>query len=750
MENKSLLLQNMNEKQEEAIKATEGPLLIMAGAGSGKTRVLTHRIAYLIDEKQVAPWNILAITFTNKAASEMRERVEKLLDIRGTHVTVSTFHSLCVRILRRDIDKLGYSKSFNIADTSESLTLIKSILKDFNIDPKKFSPRAFLEQISKQKNELITANEYSKIADSYFSQEVATIYQEYQKRLQKYQTLDFDDLIMLTVKLFQKFPDTLADYQNIYRYLHVDEYQDTNQAQYILTRLLSKKYKNICVVGDADQSIYGWRGANMRNILNFKKDYPQAQVILLEQNYRSTGNILQAANNVISNNTERIKKKLWTKNDQGAKVHIYEARNENEEAIFVIKQIQQQIKDHNLNYGDFGILFRTNAQSRTIEETLLKSSIPYQLFGGKRYYERKEILDIIGYLKVIANPDDVYSLHRVINLPKKGIGNTTIGRISEYANQHQISEFAAFKYIDEIKANNKAKNEILNFYNLIKKWRQQIEDNKISITELTEDIYKKTGYLDFYKIQSDPESQSRVDNLEEFLSVTKNFDDQINDTSNFNQSLTDNRLINFLTDLALVTDNDHDSDEKSVSLMTLHAAKGLEFPIVFIIGMEEGLFPLKRSIMEENGMEEERRLAYVGITRAKKELYLIYADQRVLYGLVQVNRPSCFIQEIDPEVKDQISDEKEEKNAESHYAEPYYKGKTDYRSVYRPIRKVHKINNLGIFKVGDKIIHNKWGQGIVVKVTGKNTEQEIDVAFGREVGVKRLMASLAPIKKVNE
>lgn len=745
MENKSLLLQNMNEKQEEAIRATEGPLLIMAGAGSGKTRVLTHRIAYLIDEKQVAPWNILAITFTNKAASEMRERVEKLLDIRGTHVTISTFHSLCVRILRRDIDKLGYSKSFNIADTSESLTLIKSILKDFNIDPKKFSLRAFLEQISKQKNELITANQYSKIADSYFSQEVATIYQEYQKRLQKYQTLDFDDLIMLTVKLFQKFPDTLADYQNIYRYLHVDEYQDTNQAQYILTRLLSKKYKNICVVGDADQSIYGWRGANMRNILNFKKDYPQAQVILLEQNYRSTGNILQAANNVISNNTERIKKKLWTKNDQGAKVHIYEARNENEEAIFVIKQIQQQIKDHNLNYGDFGILFRTNAQSRTIEETLLKSSIPYQLFGGKRYYERKEILDIIGYLKVIANPDDVYSLHRVINLPKKGIGNTTIGRIGEYANQHQISEFDSFKYIDEIKANSKAKNEILNFYNLIKKWRQQIEDNKISITELTEDIYKKTGYLDFYKIQSDPESQSRVDNLEEFLSVTKNFDDQVSDTSNFNQSLTDNRLINFLTDLALVTDNDHDSDEKSVSLMTLHAAKGLEFPIVFIIGMEEGLFPLKRSIMEENGMEEERRLAYVGITRAKKELYLIYADQRVLYGLVQVNRPSCFIQEIDPEVKDQISDEKEEKNAELHY-----KGKTNYRSVYRPIRKVHKINNLGIFKVGDKIIHNKWGQGVVVKVTGKNTEQEIDVAFGREVGVKRLMASLAPIKKVNE
>lgn len=748
MENKSLLLQNMNEKQEEAIRATEGPLLIMAGAGSGKTRVLTHRIAYLIDEKQVAPWNILAITFTNKAASEMRERVEKLLDIRGTHVTISTFHSLCVRILRRDIDKLGYSKSFNIADTSESLTLIKNILKDFNIDPKKFSPRAFLEQISKQKNELITANQYSKIADSYFSQEVATIYQEYQKRLQKYQTLDFDDLIMLTVKLFQKFPDTLADYQNIYRYLHVDEYQDTNQAQYILTRLLSKKYKNICVVGDADQSIYGWRGANMRNILNFKKDYPQAQVILLEQNYRSTGNILQAANNVISNNTERIKKKLWTKNDQGAKVHIYEARNENEEAIFVIKQIQQQIKDHKLNYGDFGILFRTNAQSRTIEETLLKSSIPYQLFGGKRYYERKEILDIIGYLKVIANPDDVYSLHRVINLPKKGIGNTTIERIGEYASQHQISEFTAFKYIDEIKINNKAKNEILNFYNLIKKWRQQIEDNKIGITELTEDIYKKTGYLDFYKIQSDPESQSRVDNLEEFLSVTKNFDDQVNDTSNFNQSLTDNRLINFLTDLALVTDNDHDSDEKSVSLMTLHAAKGLEFPIVFIIGMEEGLFPLKRSIMEENGMEEERRLAYVGITRAKKELYLIYADQRVLYGLVQANRPSCFIQEIDPEVKDRMSDESDE--VEDKNAEPYYKRKTNYRSVYQPIRKVHKINNLGIFKVGDKIIHNKWGQGVVVKVTGENTEQEIDVAFGRGVGVKRLMASLAPIKKVNE
>lgn len=746
MKNKSLLLQNMNEKQEEAIQTTEGPLLIMAGAGSGKTRVLTHRIAYLIEEEQVAPWNILAITFTNKAAREMRDRVEQLLQGQGSQVMVATFHALCVRILRREIVQLGYSKSFNIADTSESLVLIKNILKDFNIDPKKFPPRAFLEQISKQKNELITAEQYAKIADDYFAQEVATIYQEYQKRLREYQTLDFDDLIMLTVQLFQKFPEVLASYQNLYRYLHIDEYQDTNQAQYVLTTLLAQKYKNICVVGDADQSIYGWRGANMRNILNFKHDYPEARVILLEQNYRSTGNILHAANNVIANNTERVKKNLWTKNDQGAKIHVYEARNENEEAFFVVEQIQQQIKEHNLNYGDFGILFRTNAQSRTIEETLLKSSIPYQLFGGKRYYERKEILDIIGYLKVIANPDDVFSLHRVINVPKRGIGNTTIERISAYAEQHRISEFAAFQHIDEIKVTVKAKNEILNLYNLITKWRQQIESNEINLTTLTEDIYQKTGYLKFYQKQNDPESQARVDNLEEFLSVTKNFDEQNVSAENSSVSLTDNQLINFLTELALVTDNSDEDDEKSVSLMTLHAAKGLEFPVVFIIGMEEGLFPLKRSVIEDNGMEEERRLAYVGITRAQRELYLIYADQRILYGVVQVNRPSCFIQEIDPEVKELLSDNHEESKALS--AMPHFKEEVRLRRGYQAPRPVKKITNLGLFKVGDKIVHKKWGQGVVVKVAGENTEQEIDVAFGKGIGIKRLMASLAPIEKV--
>ncbi|BDR56449.1 DNA helicase PcrA [Xylocopilactobacillus apis] len=742
IKNTKSLTENMNDKQEEAIETTEGPLLIMAGAGSGKTRVLTHRIAYLIDEKNIAPWNILAITFTNKAASEMRERVETLLGTDGNKVMVSTFHSLCVRILRAEIDKLGYSKSFNIADTSESLVIIKNILKDFNIDTTKMPPRAFLEQISKQKNELITASQYAETADNYFLEKVATVFKEYEKRLKEYQTVDFDDLIMLTVNLFQNFPAVLEKYQERYQYIHVDEYQDTNRAQYILTTLLAKKHHNICVVGDADQSIYGWRGANMKNILNFKQDYPNAHIVLLEQNYRSTGNILHAANNVIDNNTERIKKKLWTDNGEGEKIHIYQARNENEEATFVVEQIQEQMKDHDFKYGDFGILFRTNAQSRIIEETLIKSSIPYQLFGGKRYYERKEILDVIGYLKVIANPDDMYSLQRIINVPKRGIGNTTLEKVRNYAGEHGLSEFETYGQADQIQITSKAKSELLNFYSMINNWRQKIQSDDLKITDLTQEIYDQTGYLKFYKSQNNPEAEARVDNLEEFLSVTKNFDEKITDSSF--EELTDNKLVNFLTDLALVTDNDDEDDTNNVSLMTLHAAKGLEFPIVFIIGMEEGLFPSQRSIMENEEVEEERRLAYVGITRAKQVLYLIFAAQRVLYGRTQANRPSRFIDEIDQDIK--------EISSSFNYSEESMpraqKVRSSYRSVYQAPHPVKKQQNEGSFQVGDKVEHKKWGQGIVVQVTGQNSEQEIDVAFKDNVGIKRLMASFAPITKV--
>lgn len=737
------LTENMNNKQEEAIRTTEGPLLIMAGAGSGKTRVLTHRIAYLIEEKGVDPWNILAITFTNKAANEMRERIQSMLGAAGMRVMVSTFHSLCVRILRKEIEQLGYSKSFNIADNNESIVIIKNVLKDLNIDPNKFPPRSFLQKISKQKNELINAAQFAEKANDFYDEKVATVYTEYEKRLKEYETLDFDDLIMFTVKIFQQYPEVLDKYQKMYRYIHVDEYQDTNHAQYILTTLLAEKYQNVCVVGDADQSIYGWRGANMQNILNFQNDYPSSKLILLEQNYRSTGNILHAANNVIDNNTERIKKKLWTDNGDGEKIHLYQAQNENEEATFVIDQIQKLIKEHNLKYGDFGILFRTNAQSRTIEETLLKSSIPYQLFGGKRYYERKEILDLIGYLKVVANPDDLYSLQRIINVPKRGVGDTSLEKIKEHANLHGISEFEAYGQADQIGLKPKATRELLKFHGLIKSWNQKVTDDEISITELTEDILDKSGYLKFYQDQKDPESEARVNNLEEFLSVTKNFDEKGSDF--LEEELTDNKLVNFLTDLALVTDSDDEDENNNVSLMTLHSAKGLEFPVVFLIGMEEGLFPLQRSVTEDNGMEEERRLAYVGITRAKKILYLIYANQRVLYGRTQMNRPSRFLDEIDEGVKDLKSSFENEVTPRFSNKNSYSRG---YHNTYQAPHVVKRESNKEIFKVGDKIEHKKWGIGMVVQVTGDASEQEIDVAFDQKTGIKRLMASFAPIKKV--
>ena len=632
------LLDGMNDKQAEAVACTEGPLLIMAGAGSGKTRVLTHRVAYLIEEKNVNPWNILAITFTNKAAREMRERINKLIAEGAEDIWVSTFHALCVRILRRDAEKIGYDRNFTIASTSEQRTLMKHILADnLNVDVKKFDPRAVLSAISNAKNDLKTPAELRKDATDPFSQVVSDAYELYQEQLQNNQALDFDDLIMQTIRLFKESPETLAFYQRKFHYIHVDEYQDTNEAQYQLVSMLAQTYRNLCVVGDADQSIYGWRGANMENIMNFEEDYPDATVIKLEQNYRSTKTILQAANEVIENNINRKAKTLWTQNADGEKIHYYRADNANDEAFYVVKQIQQKMRTEGKHYGDFAVLYRTNAQSRVIEETFVKANIPYKLVGAHRFYDRKEILDILAYLRLAANPNDSLSFARVANEPKRGIGATSLAKLQAFAE---------------------------------------------------------------------------------------------------------------MNDLALVSDQDSvDEDPDEVTLMTLHAAKGLEFPTVFLMGLEEGIFPLGRAVMDESELEEERRLAYVGITRAEEELYLSNAFSRMLYGRRQSNQVSRFISEISDELLQSDNETLANYQPKTKVDVPFAK-----KPVYRkPAGTVEKSQGTGAEKkqwnIGDKVSHKAWGTGTVVKVSGSGEDIELDIAFAGQ-GIKRLLAAFAPITKI--
>ena len=635
------LLNGMNPKQQEAVVCTQGPLLIMAGAGSGKTRVLTHRIAYLIEEKNVNPWNILAITFTNKAAKEMKERVVRLLKEGGNDVWVSTFHSMCVRILRRDIDRIGYTRAFTISDPSEQQTLMKRILKERNIDPKKYNPRAILGEISNAKNELDTPVDYRKRAGSFFEKIVADCYDDYQKELRRNQAVDFDDLIMLAIRLFKENPEILDYYQNKFHYIHVDEYQDTNEAQYTLVNMLAERFKNLCVVGDADQSIYGWRGANMENILNFEKDYPDTTIVLLEQNYRSTKLILQAANDVIGNNTKRKVKKLWTDNQDGEKITYYRGQSEGDESRYVISKIQEEMKEKNYDYGDFAVLYRTNAQSRIIEESLLKSNIPYKMVGGHKFYDRKEIRDVLAYLRLIANPDDNMSFERVVNVPKRGIGPGTIEKLRTSSNQYEWSLLETALNVSITPITGKAASELEGFGFMMKDLRQMQE--YVPVTELVEEVLKRSGYQKALESERTLESETRLENIQEFLTVTQQFE---------KESTEDKTLLTFLTDLALVSDLDNLEEEpqSEVTFMTLHAAKGLEFPIVFLIGLEEGIFPLSRAMMEEDQLEEERRLAYVGITRAEKKLYITYAFSSVLYGRSQSNSASRFINEIDDEV----------------------------------------------------------------------------------------------------
>ncbi|APH47535.1 DNA helicase PcrA [Bacillus velezensis] len=731
------LLSGLNPVQQEAVKTTDGPLLLMAGAGSGKTRVLTHRIAYLMAEKHVAPWNILAITFTNKAAREMKERVESILGPGADEIWISTFHSMCVRILRRDIDRIGINRNFSILDTADQLSVIKGILKERNIDPKKFDPRSILGSISSAKNELIEPEEFAKTAGGYYDQVTSDVYTDYQKKLLKNQSLDFDDLIMTTIKLFERVPEVLEFYQRKFQYIHVDEYQDTNRAQYLLVKQLAARLENICVVGDSDQSIYRWRGADIANILSFEKDYPSANVILLEQNYRSTKRILQAANEVIKNNSNRKPKNLWTENDEGIKLSYYSGDNEFGEGQFVAGKIYELHSSGRRKLSDIAILYRTNAQSRVIEETLLKSGLNYNIVGGTKFYDRKEIKDILAYLRLVSNPDDDISFTRIVNVPKRGVGATSLEKIASYAAMNGMSMFQAIKQVDFIGVSAKAANALDGFGAMIENLTNM--QDYLSITELTEEILEKTEYREMLKAEKSIEAQSRLENIDEFLSVTKNFEQKSEDKS----------LVAFLTDLALIADIDQldQKEEESggkdaVTLMTLHAAKGLEFPVVFLMGMEEGVFPHSRSLMEEAEMEEERRLAYVGITRAEEELYLTNAKMRTLFGRTNMNPESRFIREIPGDLLENLNEKKTAR------MQPGRKVQPKRGPVSRLVSYANKTGGDSLsWAVGDKAGHKKWGTGTVVSVKGEGESTELDIAFPSPVGVKRLLAAFAPIEK---
>ncbi|WP_338787764.1 DNA helicase PcrA [Metabacillus sp. FJAT-53654] len=735
------LLSGLNDMQQEAVKTTDGPLLIMAGAGSGKTRVLTHRIAYLMTEKQIAPWNILAITFTNKAAREMKERIQRILGPGADEIWISTFHSMCVRILRRDSDRMGINRNFSILDTTDQLSVIKTVLKEKNLDPKKYEPRSLLGSISSAKNELITPEEYDKTANSHYEQMVSDVYREYQKKLRKNQSLDFDDLIMTTIQLFQRVPEVLESYQRKFQYIHVDEYQDTNRAQYMLVKLLASRFKNLCVVGDSDQSIYRWRGADIANILSFEKDYPQANVILLEQNYRSTKLILEAANEVIKRNSNRKPKKLWTENQQGAKITYYRADSEAAEGQFVAGRIKQLVDSGQRKLSEIAILYRTNAQSRIIEEVLLKSNLNYTIVGGIKFYDRKEIKDLLAYLRLIANPDDDISLARIINVPKRGVGSTSVDKIANYAIDNDLSLFQALDEIEQIGVSARVINALVEFRELIRNLGNM--QDYLSVTELAEEIIEKSGYREMLKLEKTIEAQSRLENIDEFLSVTQTFEKQNEDKS----------LVAFLTDLALVSDIDKlEEDEQEQSdalvLMTLHSAKGLEFPVVFLIGLEEGVFPHSRSLMEEDEMEEERRLAYVGITRAEKDLFITNAQMRTLFGRTSMNPESRFISEIPSELIENLNEVKKSTSPSTPTSAFNSGRRLEKRPpVSKPIAASTGGDGIS-WAVGDKAEHKKWGIGTVVSVKGTGEGKELDIAFPSPVGIKRLLAKFAPINRI--
>ena len=737
----------LNPPQQEAVFHTEGPLLILAGAGSGKTRVLTHRIAYLIEDKGVNPFNILAITFTNKAAQEMRERVDRLTGADGMSVWVATFHSTCVRILRRYIDRLGYDNRFTIYDSDDQKTLMKEICRKLNIDNKKYKERYLLAQISHAKDEMISPDEMEMNAGGDFNQKkVAQVYREYQAALKSNNALDFDDLLVKTVELFQNCGDVLESYQEKFRYIMVDEYQDTNTVQFKFVSLLAARYGNLCVVGDDDQSIYKFRGANIGNILGFERVFPDAKVIRLEQNYRSTKNILNAANEVIANNTARKEKRLWTENPEGEKLHFRQFMNGFEEAEYVIGDIAKKKREHTADYRECAILYRTNAQSRLFEEKCLKANIPYKIVGGINFYARKEIKDLLCYLKTIDNSADDLAVRRILNVPKRGIGTTTVGRVQDYADHMDISFYDALRVAEEVPAIGRSLNKIEGFVTFIQSLKSKAE--AYSVTEILEEVIDLTGYVDELKAEDTEESKARIENIDELISKTVSYEDAMKAEGR------EATLSGFLEEIALIADIDTvDPDQDYVLLMTLHSAKGLEFPYVYLAGMEDGMFPSSMCIYSDDptDMEEERRLCYVGITRAMKELTMTSARQRLVRGETQYNKVSRFVREIPRELVELGTTIQEHKPSIQETSSP----KNSYMQMRQTFRaKPFEAQNFKVTKaasldygVGDTVRHIKFGVGIVRDIVEGGRDYEVTVDFDK-VGVKKMFAGFAKLKKI--
>ena len=725
------LLDGLNREQQQAVQHTEGPLLILAGAGSGKTKVLTVRIAYLLAQG-VNPYEILAITFTNKAAKEMKSRVEGLVGDVANRIWLSTFHSFCAKFLRFELDNfLGYNSNFTIYDTSDSQVVIKAALKALNLDDKYYPVGAMISAISDAKNKLMFAFDFRKQARDFYQQKVADVYEYYEKELRKNNALDFDDLLLVAVKLLQSNAAVLDKYSKRFKYVMIDEYQDTNHAQYLLAYLLSSHWKNIAVVGDADQSIYAWRGADIQNILDFEKDYPNCTSIKLEQNYRSTKIILDAANAVIDNNEGRPEKNLWTDKTEGAKIQHFTAQSEHEEAAFIGDTIVKKHDIHGVPYGDMAILYRTNAQSRVLEEALIKRALPYTMVGGTKFYDRKEIKDVLAYLRILYNPFDDLSLLRIINVPKRSIGATTVSKLQDYARENGTSLFMTLTQlhlVDSIKG--KTKEKLEEFGILIFTLVAEMDDK--SVLDILEAILDRTGYLYQLEESTDPQDQARAENIGELLSVAKDFQD-----TNPTGTVED-----FLEQVALVNDVDSfEQEDSKVTLMTLHAAKGLEFPIVFLGGLEEGLFPHSRTLMNPEEIEEERRLAYVGITRAEQELYISNATTRTVFGRTSSYLPSRFIDEIPAELVDGLRAKRKVPD-DIKQTVPRHMSVTS-RPVTKPIIRNEVIAD---WKVGDTAIHSKWGNGKVVNVSGEGAGMKLTIEFPTQ-GVRVVMAKFAPVKK---
>lgn len=733
----------LNDKQREAVLCTEGPLLILAGAGSGKTRVLTHRIAYLIEECEVNPWNILAITFTNKAAGEMRERVDKIVGFGSDSVWVSTFHSTCVRILRRHIDLLGFDTNFTIYDTEDQKSVMKDVIRSLDLDPKIYKERTFLGVISHAKDELISPEEFMLNAGLDYKQQLyGRAYREYQLALKKNNALDFDDLIVKTVELFKSHPQVLDYYQERFRYIMVDEYQDTNTAQFQFVSLLAKKYQNLCVVGDDDQSIYKFRGANIGNILNFEKVFPDAAVIKLEQNYRSTGNILYAANAVISNNIGRKDKRLWTQSEDGEGICFRQFYNGYEEAEYVAEQIRKSVRQCDSRYQDHAVLYRTNAQSRLFEEQFIRDNIPYRLIGGINFYARKEIKDILAYLKTIDNGVDDLAVKRIINVPKRGIGLTTIDKVQKFAGEHEMSFFEVLEHADGISELGRSSSKLKNFALTIQAFRGKAEE--LSVAELLEDILEVTGYRRELELEGTDEADARIENINELISKAASYEENCMDEPP--------TLSGFLEEVALVADIDNlDEDENRVLLMTLHSAKGLEFPHVYLTGMEDGIFPSYMSIAAENPreeIEEERRLCYVGITRAMKKLTMTAARMRMIRGENQFNAISRFMKEIPKEYLERGCEVRKEKTEEMPKNDSWKEIKRTFQEKPKAVQQftVTKAASLE-YGIGDRVRHMKFGEGTVADITEGGRDYEVAVDFDN-FGRKKMFASFAKLKKV--